>query len=119
MKNEDKRLLIILICFVVIVAGSFFALSKLPAEKNTHAQQLHVYSKQVNCSVTDVHKDLLGLRISIYNEKYDIANTFSLSGDDAKKYDGIQAGDTMPCFLYTWVDGQEIIDRIILFYPIL
>ena len=117
--NKNNRLLIVIIMwFVLSVIGGFYVISILP-DDNTFFQPLHVYSKEVSCNVTEVKKQLIGIKISIYNKEYDIEKTFYLSGNEVKKYNEIQKGNNISCFLYTWIDGERIIDRILLLYQVL
>lgn len=41
--------------------------------------------------------------IKVYNEEYDIEQSFTLDGDNAKECEGIQKGDIISCELYSYI----------------
>ena len=116
-KKEKILFIVLILCFVITVAGGLFIIGKLP-EENTPSQQLLVHSTALDCTVIEVKQGLFNLNISIYNADLNIEKTFVLTGKDAKKFQEVREGDMVTGYLYYWTNGDEIIDWVVLLYQI-
>lgn len=83
-------------------------------------EQPHLYWKDIECVVIDydyrhwyASAHQYQADITVYSKEYDLTESFSLSGWDAKDYENLDVDDIVTCEMYSWVMDStgEVIRR--------
>lgn len=114
MKRQNK---IISLIFISILSFAFIDCSQV---QHTEQEQPHLYWKNVDCVVTECdyrywyasgcHYETC---ITVFNEEYNLEETFDLYGSEALEYKDLKKGDTVNCELHSLVldSTGEVIER--------